>query len=50
MEEKGERNIKFVSTGGFRHIAWDCRSKKQGVRKERRIDQRGESSKENGGQ
>ena len=50
MEEKGERNIKFVSTGGFRHIAWDCRSKKQKVGEGRRIDQGSELSKENKGQ
>ena len=31
-------------------MAWDCRSRRQGVREGKKIKQGGKSSKENGGQ
>ena len=46
---RGEYQICF-NCGEFRHMAWDCRSKRQGVGERRKIDQEDESSKENGGQ
>ena len=47
--KKREYQICF-NCGGFGHMAWDCRSKRQGIGEERRINQGGELSKENRGQ
>ena len=48
-ERRGGYQICF-NCGEFRHMAWDCRSKRQGVGEGRKIDHGGESSKENRGQ
>ena len=44
---KRERYQICFNYRGFGHIAWDYRSKRQGVGEERKIDQRDELSKEN---